>query len=147
MNNKSFWIGYIIVLVFMQVYTYAIHGVWLSETYQALAAVFRPEAEMFDMMWMMTVGSLGSVLLFCYIFTRGYEGKGAGEGARYGALIGVLLSIPQSVDQYVVYPLPSDLAIKWFVTTVIGFVIAGMLFALVYRPAPERPHVAGQHQL
>ena len=134
MNNKTLWIGYVAVFVFWQIYGYLVHEVMLSETYMALASAFRPEADMLDMMWMMMVGGALYLFLFCYIFTRGHEGKGIAEGVRYGLLMGLFMSIPMSVDQYVVYPLTASLAVTWFVTGVIGFVIAGAVFAAIYKP-------------
>lgn len=134
MNNKTLWIGFVVVFVLMQAYGYLIHQVLLTDTYMSLASAFRPEAEMMGMMWMMMVGSVVSLFLFCYIFTRGYEGKGIAEGIRYGLLIGVFFSVPMSVDQYVVYPLTGQLAVIWFVTGVIGFAISGAVFAAIYRP-------------
>jgi hypothetical protein len=102
--------------------------------------VFRPEAELNSMMWMMMVGSLLYMFLFCYIFTRGYEGKGIGEGVRYGLLMGLFLSIPSAVDQYVVYPLTANLAVIWFVTGVIAFMILGAVFAAIYKPTGGITH-------
>ena len=75
-SNKSCWIGWIVVLVVMNVYGYVIHELGLSETYQSLASVFRPKEEMDSMMWMMMIGGAVGLLLFCYIFTLGHEGKG-----------------------------------------------------------------------
>jgi len=40
-----------------------------------------------------------------------------------------------AVDQYVVYPLTSELAVIWFVTGVVGLVIAGAVFAAIYKPS------------
>lgn len=134
MKNKTFWIGFVVVFVVMQVFGYLIHDLGLSETYASLASVFRPKAEMDSMIWMMMAGSVFTLLLFCHIFTLGYEGKGVAEGVRYGLLMGLFMSIPMSVDQYVVYPLTSELAMIWFVTGVVGFVIAGAVFAAIYKP-------------
>jgi hypothetical protein len=135
LSNKTCWIGWIVVFVVMQVYGYLVHEVGLSSTYQSLASIFRPEAEMMGMMWMMSVGSAISLLIFCYIFTFGAESKGVMEGVRYGFWMGMFLSIPTAVDQYVVYPLTGELAVIWFVTGVIGFVIAGAIFAAIYKPS------------
>jgi hypothetical protein len=135
LSNKTFWIGWIVVFVVMQAYGYLVHEVGLSETYQSLASVFRPQAEMESMMWMMMVGGLFSLLLFCYIFTWGHEGKGVMEGVRYGALIGVFVSIISAVDSYVIYPLTGELAVIWFVTGVIAFMISGAIFAAIYKPS------------
>jgi len=135
LSNKTFWIGWIVVFVVMQVYGYLVHEVGLSETYQSLAAIFRPQAEMESMMWMMMVGGAFSLLLFCYIFTWGHEGKGVMEGVRYGALIGVFASIISAVDSYVIYPLTGELAAIWFVTGVVAFIISGAVFAAIYKPS------------
>ncbi len=134
MNNKTFWIGFVVIFVVMQAYGYVVHEVMLSDTYESLASMFRPQAEMMDMMWMMMLGSALILLLFCYIFTQGYEGKGVAEGVRYGALMGLFISIPVA-DQYVVYPLPGDLAVIWFCVGVIGFIISGAIFAAIYKPS------------
>lgn len=136
LGNKTFWIGWIAVFVAMQVYGYLVHEVWLSETYQSLASVFRPAAEMESMMWIMMVGGVFSLLLFCYIFTLGYEGKGVMEGVRYGALIGVFVSIISAVDSYVIYPLTGELAVIWFFTGILAFIISGAVFAAIYKPSP-----------
>ena len=135
MKNKTFWFGFVVVFLVMQVFGYLVHEVGLSDTYASLASVFRPQAEMEGMMWMMMVGSVFSLLLFCYIFTLGYEGKGVMEGIRYGTLMGLFFSIPTSVDSYVVYPITGELAAIWFVTGVVGFVIAGAVFAAIYKPS------------
>ena len=135
MKNKTFWIGFVVVFVVMNVYGYLVHEVGLSATYQSLASVFRPKAEMDNMMWMMMAGGVVSLALFCHIFTLGYEGKGVMEGVRYGILIGIFASIPMSVDQYVIYPLTGELAVIWFVSGVVGFVIAGAVFAAIYKPS------------
>lgn len=135
LSNKTCWIGWIAVFVVMQIYGYLIHELGLSDTYQSLASVFRPEEEMNSLMWMMMLGSAISLLVFCYIFTLGAEGKGIMEGVRYGALMGLFLSIPMSVDSYVVYPLTGELAAIWFVTGVVGFIIAGAVFAAIYKPS------------
>lgn len=132
--NKTFWIGFVVVFVVAQVINFLVHGVWLMDTYRALADVFRPEAEMNSMMWMMMLGGAVYLFLFCYIFTKGYEGKGIAEGLRYGLLMGVFFTIPVAVDQYVVYPLTSSLAVTWFVVGVVTFMILGAIFSAIYKP-------------
>ena len=134
MNKKPCLVGFVVVVVEMQALCDVMNGVMLSDTHQSLDSIFRPEAEMMDMMWIMTVGSALVMLLFCYIFTQGYQGKGVAEGVRYGALMGLFISIPV-VDQYVVYPLPGDLAVNCFLTVVIGFIISRAIFAAIYKPS------------
>jgi hypothetical protein len=143
MINKTFWIGFIVVYIVWQIVGFVIHGVMLGETYQGLWGVFRPEAEMNSMMWMMYLSSALYLLLFCYIFTKGYEGKGVGEGLRYGLLMGLFMAIPMALDQYVLYPLPSNVAVIWFVSGVVSFMIVGAVFAMIYKSSgAPHAHVA-----
>lgn len=140
--NKTFWIGFIVVFVVWQIIGFLVHGMMLGDTYRALWGVFRPEQEMNSLMWMMFVSSALYLLLFCYIFTKGYEGKGLAEGLRFGLLMGLFMSIPMAIDQYVVYPLPPNLAAIWLVSGVVSFMIAGAVFAAIYKPDSTPARVA-----
>lgn len=137
MKNKTFWIGFVAVFILMQAIGFLIHAVLLDDTYQALAAIFRPKEVMDSMMWIMILSGTAVLFLFCYIFTKGCESKGVAEGVRYGILMGLLLALPTSVDAYVIYPLTTELAAIWFVTTVVSFVIAGAVFAAIYKPSGD----------
>jgi hypothetical protein len=134
MYNKTFWIGFIVIYVVYQALSFLVHGVLLEQHYAALSDVFRPRAEMDEMMWLMFISAALYLYLFCRIFVGGYEGKGVGEGVRFGLLIGLFLSIPMALDQYVVYPITPALAVLWFVSGVLSFVIVGAIFAAIYRP-------------
>jgi hypothetical protein len=140
--NKTFWIGFIVVYIVWQVIGFVVHGIMLGDTYRAMGDVFRPEAVMNSMMWIMFLSSALYLLLFCYIFTKGYEGKGVGEGLRYGLLMGLFMAIPMSLDQYVIYPLTMNLAVIWFVGGVVSFMIAGAVFAAIYKPSEGTARVA-----
>ncbi len=136
MKNKTFWMGFVAIFIVMQVIGYAVHEVMMADTYAALAAIFRPREEMDSMMWMMMLSGAVLLFLFCYIFTKGYEGKGVMEGLRYGALMGVFLALV-NVDQHVIYPLPAYVAAIWFVTVVVRLTISGAVFAAIYKPSRE----------
>lgn len=132
--NKTFWIGFVVIYVVFQAIGYVLHQVLLADTYAALAAVFRPQAEMTSMMWVFFISSAVALFLFCYIFTYGREGKGIIEGVRYGGLMGVFYSVPGAIDPYVVYPLTGNLALIWLVSTIVIFMIGGAIFAAIYKP-------------
>ena len=134
MNNKTFWIGFVVVYLVMQALGYVIHEVLMGDTYEKLASIFRPEAEMMDMMWMMMVSSAVTIYMFCYIFTRGYEGKGIMEGVRFGALVSFLMAGAWSVDVHVIYPVPANVASIWLISGFVSFMIAGAIFAAIYKP-------------
>jgi len=106
----------------------------MGDTYEKLASIFRPEAEMMDMMWMMMVSGAVMMFMFCYIFTRGYEGKGIMEGVRFGFLIGLLMAGPMAIDPHVIYPVPAEVATIWLISSVMSLIIAGAVFASIYKP-------------
>lgn len=135
MYNKTFWIGFLVIYVVWQILSYLIHGVLLQQHYALLADVFRPESEMMDMMWLMFVSSAVYLYLLCRIFIVGYEGKGIVEGMRFGLLLGLFLSVPSAIDSYVIYPITPAIAAIWFMSGVVSFVIAGAIFAAIYRPS------------
>lgn len=134
MNNKTFWIGFVVVYIVMQALGFVIHEVLMGDTYKEFAHVFRYEADMQDMMWMMFVSSAVTVYMFCYIFTRGYEGKGIMEGVRYGVLVSFLMAGALAVDPHVIFPLPENIATAWLISGFVSFIVAGAIFAAIYKP-------------
>jgi hypothetical protein len=132
---KKLLIAFVAVFVVGQVSNFLVHSQWLAPTYQALASVWRPGPDMESKMWIMFVTGAVFAFFFCYVFARGYEGKGLAEGARYGAIIGLFFGVPQAYDSYVIYPIPYSLALKWFLSGLAVCVIMGLVAAALYKPA------------
>lgn len=132
MNVKKFLLASLAVFVTLQILDYVIHMLLLAKDYQATASVWR--ADMMDIFWIMYITGAILSLLFVYIFIKGYQGKGIPEGIRYGLIMGILLMTLGAVNQYIVYPIPLELAIKWTVYGIIEFMIAGVVAALIYKP-------------
>ena len=132
---KKLLIAFVAVYVVGQILGYLIHQVWLAPTYASLASVWRPQAEMASKMWIMFVTAAVWSFFFCYVFARGYEGKGLAEGARYGAIIGLFFGISQAYDSYVIYPIPYRLALDWFLSSFAYCVVTGIVVAALYKPA------------
>lgn len=135
MNTKSFIITCVVLYVVAAVLGYVMHEMWLGATYDALADIWRPEAEMQDKQWIMFITGAVWVVIFTYMFVRGREGRGVMEGVRYGVLIGLFYHLTMAYDSYVVYPIPYTLALQWFIGGLITAVILGVVAALIYKPA------------
>jgi hypothetical protein len=133
LKNKTFWIGFVVVYVVAFVIGFLVHEVLLADTYRALMHVWRPEEQMMDLMWIMFFTSAVYLFVFCYIFTKGYEGRGIMEGVRYGTLMGLFMSVPMAFESFAVYPITMNLAIAWFVTGMIYFIVLGAVFAAIYK--------------
>jgi ABC-type enterochelin transport system permease subunit len=120
-----------------QVLSVLVHQVLLSETYGALAAVFRPEAELVSKAWIGLLTSAVTVILFCYLFTRLEKRPRPLAGLGYGALVGALVGVSVSYETYAIYPIPLSLANAWFASSLVVTGICGLVLASIYRGAPE----------
>ena len=136
MNTKKFLLASLAVFITLYLLDFVIHSLLLGSVYESMQEVWRPD--MMDKMWIMYLTGIIFSLLFVYIFSKGYEGKGIVEGAKYGLIIGLVIYLVGSYNQYVVYPLPYSLALKWFIYGTIELIIAGIVLALVYKPKEEQ---------
>ena len=136
MNWKNFSITFVVVYILGGILNFVIHGVFLTETYQALSAVWRPEMD--SLMWVQAVTALFLSFFFIYIFAKGREGKGWMEGLRYGLVIWAFLSIPSIYGQYMAYPIPYSLVLKWLFSDLIVMVILGITVSLLYKPGEKK---------
>lgn len=132
MNVKRLLLASLAVFVTFQALDYVIHGLILGASYEATSELWRPD--MMEKMWIMYLTGVALSLLFVYIFAKGFQGKGIMEGVRYGIVMAFLLAVVVNVNQYVAYPLPGDLLVKWIIFGFIEIVIAGVVASLVYKP-------------
>ncbi len=133
MNNKRFFLAVAAVFVVHEVLGFIIHQVLMTPFYQETYSLWRmPEEINLGLIYLVAV--IWS-LLFTYIFTKGYEGKGPMEGIRYGLLVGLLISVPMAFATYAVQPITLSMAMAWFVYGTIQVVACGLAAALVYQRA------------
>ena len=136
MNWKNFFITFVVLYILGGLLNFLIHGVLLMETYQSLSEVWRPDMD--RLMWLQWVTPLFYTFFFIYVFSKGREGKGLMEGLRYGLIMWAFLSIPSIYGQYMVYPLPYSLVLKWLVSDLVVLAIMGIAVSLLYKPAEEK---------
>ena len=132
MKIWKFFVTSLVVFIVFEVLEYIQHMVILKGAYETLTSVWRPEAEMNSLLWLLYVLSFLFFLVFVYIFSKGYEGKGIMEGVRYGLIIGLVIVLGCLFRHYIYYPLPFDLVLKWVIFGLIEFIIAGIVLAAMY---------------
>ncbi|MGA9406890.1 MAG: hypothetical protein WBW71_07140 [Bacteroidota bacterium] len=137
---KKMLIGFVAVLITLEVLDFLIHGVILMSTYMAMQNVWRPD--MLAKMWILHVVKIITAFFFAVIFSKGYENKGIMEGIRYGFYIGMIVSSGFAFGSYASFPIPHMLAIHWFVLTLVEYIIAGIVIALVYGRKEAAPKAA-----
>lgn len=130
---KRFLLTALAVLIVHEALGFIIHQVLLTPYYQETYSLWRMPEEI-NIPLIVLVAVIWS-LLFTYIFTKGYEGKGPMEGIRYGLLVGLLITVPGAFATYAVQPITLSLAIAWFVYWTVQVVICGLAAALVYERA------------
>lgn len=132
MNWKKFLIAFVVLYIVFNLLGLLIHVVLLSADYQQLENVWR--SDMNKYMWVSYVTGAFYCFFFVFIFARGQENKGIIEGVRYGLIIWAFYSIPVLYNQFMVYPLPYNLILKWLFSDLVLVVILGILTALLYKP-------------
>jgi len=140
MNWKNIFITFVVVYILGGILNFIIHGVLLMATYEALSSLWRPDMD--RLMWLQFVTPIFLSFFFVYIFAKGYEGKGVMEGVRYGLIIWAFLSIPSIYGQYMVYPLPYSLVLKWMASDLVILVILGITVSLLYKPGEKKAQEA-----
>ncbi len=85
--------------------------------------------------WIMgIIGPLAFATMFCFLFVKGYEGKGISEDIRYGIYTGLLMYLPLLFIHYAYYDYPAGLVWSFAIGNFVTTVIVGIVAALVYRP-------------
>jgi hypothetical protein len=134
MNMPRYILGSVAVFVFIYLTEFLLHGVLMKGSYDQHLALLRPEAEAGSHMPFMALGFLILAFGFCFIFTKGYENKGLVEGLRYGFYVGVTFGISSNLINFAVFPWPSSWIIAWSIGFTVILMLAGALFAAIYKP-------------
>jgi hypothetical protein len=138
MNVGRYLIGSLVVFVFIFLIEYVFHGILLSGWYEQQMQLLRPEAEANAYFIWMILGYLILSFGFCFVFLKGYENKGCGEGIRYGLYVGIAFIVSTNLINYAVIPYPGKWIVAWNIGYPIIMMLAGMIFAMIYRPATSK---------
>jgi hypothetical protein len=134
MNRKRVLVTGLVLFAAYMVMGIVVHGLWLGATYSGLAGdVWRPQSELMANAWIMHSTTLVFCILFAYLFARGYRGGGWREGAWFGLVAYFFVGFQAVFHAYATYPIPLDLALKWFFAGLPMSMILGVLASLVYR--------------
>jgi hypothetical protein len=124
------------VAVVIAVIDMVLHNVILMDAYKQTMHLWRSEAEMKGLFWLILAGYPVFALFFVWIFAKGYEkGKsGIGQGLRFGILAGLLVNAAYCMMCYAVMPLPVGIPVVWFLGGMAECIAGGLVAGLIYRP-------------
>src|SRR4051812_41446373 len=94
---------------------FLIHAVWLHSDYEATKTLWRPEAEMESRFGWMLFAQLMCAACFIVVWALGFGGRSIGTGIVIGLLLGLFEQV-WAIVNFVVMPIPGDMATKWLVS-------------------------------
>jgi hypothetical protein len=129
--NKRIWIGFVTVFVTTQLIEGLLGFILLGPAYGHSTHIWRPIAEV--KLWMLPVTGAFFSFFFVFIFSRGYEGKGLLEGVRYGTYTALMIVLPHAYNSYATLQIPYSVALQWFLSGTLEYIIAGALLAATFQ--------------
>lgn len=127
--NKKFVIGFILMAVWLNIFSWFWHGKMMTEIYASTANLWRPEAEMRGDL--IGLGLLVSAFFSTFIFMKGYEGTGMREGIRFGIIIAFLF-LGSTIIAYATQPIPKTVITLWFLGDLLAYIIGGVFLGFVF---------------
>jgi hypothetical protein len=114
---------------------FLIHGLWLMPDYNATKSIWRPQSEMDAHIAWMFLAQFLCAATFTLIWAMGFAGRAVSTGILFGLVMGMFQQIWVLVD-YVVLPMPGNLAVKWYFSGLVQAMLVGVAVAMIYRPRP-----------
>jgi len=119
------------VFVAWGILDFIIHGLILSSAYAKTAILWRPMAEMKQIL--MYLVTFLSALIFITIYARLISPKDLNRGLSYGLLFGLGAGISMGYGTYSVQPIPYNMALVWFLGTTVEGTVAGLIAGLMVK--------------
>ena len=129
--DKRFWICGIVVGAAALILGMLVHGVLLRADYQAMAALYRTQAQAnAHAAWILPAYLLlGLAMTWLYRRMPASDGVELARGARFGLAIALVSFVPWHMLAFVAQPLPLSLMLRQVVLDMAAMVLLGMLLA------------------
>ena len=133
MNYGRYLLASFVVWVYFFAIEFIYHGLLLTDRYEGIKHVMRPESDAGGFLLWVIVAYLILALGLCKIFIVGYQNRGVAEGIRFGVLIGITFGISHTFINHAVFPFPRDLTILITVGYILEMILAGAIISLIYK--------------
>jgi hypothetical protein len=132
-----FALAVVILFVLSLIWNGVVHLVILRRANEAVQHLRRTDLPG-ALGWSLLLTGLVSIL-FVWGYIRTARTGMLREGLAYGLFIGLLVALLVDVNQYLLYPLPFTLVVKWLAGGVLEFTFYGAVVSLVFRARTTSP--------
>jgi hypothetical protein len=129
MKTSRFVIGSAVIFVVALLWNGIVHLVILRNANTAIESFSRAANE--RPLWLGLLATALIALLFVWGYSRFAKNGTTREGLVYGVFFAVLAGVLADLNQFVLYPLPASLALKWFAFGLLEFCFYGFLVSRV----------------
>jgi hypothetical protein len=140
MNYKRFFIAVFVIFLFALIWNGIVHLVILREADSILNSIGREESQ--RSLFLSVFVTIILSVLFVWSYSRWARQGSLRDGITHGLFFGILAGVLVDLNQYVLYPIPASLAIRWFVFGLLEFCIYGILASKLY-PIDIQKSVSG----
>jgi hypothetical protein len=131
---KRFILSGLAVMAAWMAGDFVIHGVILGPTYAATPHLWRPQAEMQGLFYLLVISVAVVAFAFCGMYAGWGGAKGLGSGLKFGGLFGLAMGTSMALGSYASTPIPASLAATWFAGTLVEGLVAGAIVGAIIRP-------------
>ena len=139
MNTKRLILAIVAVFAGVFVTDYLIHEVWLKSDYQATMSLWRSKEDMQRHFPFLLAGQFLASLMFVVIWSHAAV-MTLPRACAFGLCMGLARESTTLVS-YFAQPLPSEIAVKWFVAGALQATLMGVILFFTYKPK-ARPQSA-----
>lgn len=125
----SAWLG---VFLAWSVLDFIGHGLIFGSLYAAMPGVWRPQGEM--KIGVIYLGVFTAAGAFAAIYKLQIQSRGLVAGLLYGLLFGLANGANLACGGYAVHPIQAELALGWFILTLVEGSVGGLIVGWIVRP-------------
>lgn len=134
---KRLLMAWLAVFVAWAILDGIVHGLIFGSMYAALPNVWRPRSEI--KIGVIYAGVLTTAAAFVAIYAVQIRSRGLVAGLLFGLLYGLAMGASLACGGYAVHPIQPELALGWFVLSVLEGAVAGLVVGWIIKgPRAER---------
>lgn len=130
MTTRRAALAVLAVFAFAMAWGTFYHVVVLRGADEALRQLYRPDLG--RRMWLSVLGVLGISAFFVAGYRLATKKGTPMEGLAYGICFSILAGLLVDLNQYVLYPIPGVLVLKWYAGGLVEFAVDGVLVSLIH---------------